>query len=429
MKNNMTEYRLDPVTFAAERGAAWKALVPESLGPGDTVEHPERSALILFEGDKPLAPAHALHDYIRESGRGAYSHWREGQLYFSTSDGSDPRANGRRYLAFADIATACTAMGRNVAGIIEKAMRRRYCSEGPNWATPFNQNCQAFGDPLAAAQYDKQIYDGWTGHLERWARRSIGLNILELGPGHSLGAQVLLAELGNRITVADPFPPSWHASFHPVVYRHLAMLAGGSAALERAADAGSFAAIPVRQVPEPAENLASLQNEEFDVVLSNATLEHVADLDRVCSELARITKRGGLNLHQIDLAYHKDRERPLDHLLASDADFLAEAKAANYEYGNRWRKSEFLARFNRFGFEIIHAFVSLRADTRYLAEIGSRRTAGSRYRRWPLDDLGALNLFVVAERMTGARRLIPLLRGQTAVAFQSWRKRGGSPAV
>src|SRR3954454_4675948 len=163
---HMTEYTLDPATLTAELGAAWTTSVPEALGPCDSAEHSGRSALVLFEGDEPLGPAHAPHDYIRESGRGAYSHWRDGQLYFSTSDGSDPRANGRRYRAFADIAAASAAVGCDVAGVIEETMRRRYGSERPNWAAPFNQNCQAFGDPLAAAQYDKQIYDGWTGHLQ-----------------------------------------------------------------------------------------------------------------------------------------------------------------------------------------------------------------------------------------------------------------------
>lgn len=422
----MTEHTLDPVTLAAELGAAWTTPVPESLGAGDSIEHPGRSALILFEGDQPLGPAHAPHDYIRQSGKGAYSHWRGGQLYFSTSDGSDPRVNGRRYRAFADITAASAAMGHDITGAIDEAVRRRYGGDRPNWTTPFNQDSQTFGDPIAAAQYDKQIYDGWTRHLDRWVGRFTGLDILELGPGHSLGAQVLLAERGNRVTVADPFPPLWQAGFHPVVYRHLATLVGGSAALERAAEASSFAAIPVRQIVEPAENLASLQNREFDVVLSNAMLEHVADLDLVCAELARITKRGGFNLHQIDLGYHKDRERPLDHLLVSDAEFLAEAKAANYEYGNRWRRSEFVARFNRVGFETIEQFVSLNAAPDYLAEIARLRMHRGRYSRWPLDDLGVLGLFLVARQSAGARRLIPVLRGQAAVRMQRWRKSGGN---
>lgn len=58
----------------------------------------DRSTLMLFEDGKPLGPAHTLHATIRETGRGAFSHWR-GRLLFSTSDNSDPRTNGRRYTA------------------------------------------------------------------------------------------------------------------------------------------------------------------------------------------------------------------------------------------------------------------------------------------------------------------------------------------
>src|ERR1051325_722786 len=162
----MTEHTLNPVTLAAELGVAWTAPAPQSLGPSDSTEHPGRSALILFEGDEPLGPAHAPHDFIRESGGGAYSHWRGGHLYFSTSDGSDPRENGRCYRAFADIAVASAALGRDVAKVIDEMMRQRYGTDRPGQSAPFNQNCQTFGDPLAAAQYDKQIYDSWTQHRD-----------------------------------------------------------------------------------------------------------------------------------------------------------------------------------------------------------------------------------------------------------------------
>jgi pectate lyase len=54
------------------------------------------SPLELLEDDRPLGPAHTVHDTIREDGRGGYSHWRGG-LYFSTSDNSNPETNGRRY--------------------------------------------------------------------------------------------------------------------------------------------------------------------------------------------------------------------------------------------------------------------------------------------------------------------------------------------
>jgi MoaA/NifB/PqqE/SkfB family radical SAM enzyme len=63
---------------------------------GDDVSGTRHPGWALFEDDTPLGPAHAVHDHIRQSGWGAYSHWGT-QVYFSTSDNSDPNTNGRRY--------------------------------------------------------------------------------------------------------------------------------------------------------------------------------------------------------------------------------------------------------------------------------------------------------------------------------------------
>lgn len=55
------------------------------------------SGLLLFEDGRPLGPPRSLHRDIRELGGGRYSHWTREALYFSASDNSDPRVNGRRY--------------------------------------------------------------------------------------------------------------------------------------------------------------------------------------------------------------------------------------------------------------------------------------------------------------------------------------------
>lgn len=57
--------------------------------------------LVLFEDGRPLGPADALHAEIAARGGGRYSVWGD-WLYFSSSDGSDPRSNGRRYELAAD---------------------------------------------------------------------------------------------------------------------------------------------------------------------------------------------------------------------------------------------------------------------------------------------------------------------------------------
>ncbi len=60
------------------------------------------SRLRLFEDDSKLGPAHSGHEAIRGVGEGRFSHWgsKTGDtqtLYFSASDNSDPRTNGRTY--------------------------------------------------------------------------------------------------------------------------------------------------------------------------------------------------------------------------------------------------------------------------------------------------------------------------------------------
>jgi MoaA/NifB/PqqE/SkfB family radical SAM enzyme len=71
-----------------ERGHCHIAIMP----PGMTL-----SEYRLFEDDRPLGPAEALHDEIREHGGGRYSLWGR-SVYFSASDNSDARYNGRRYI-------------------------------------------------------------------------------------------------------------------------------------------------------------------------------------------------------------------------------------------------------------------------------------------------------------------------------------------
>lgn len=81
-------------------GAAYYAALPRTRfpywAPGDAPGADRRSRLRLLEDGVPLGPAHTPHADITREGRGRYSHWRGG-LVFSSSDGSDPRANGRHY--------------------------------------------------------------------------------------------------------------------------------------------------------------------------------------------------------------------------------------------------------------------------------------------------------------------------------------------
>jgi pectate lyase len=66
------------------------------IDPGDSNDNHETSKLRLFENGVELHPPHTQHQDIRDYGKGRFSHWGT-TLYFSTSDNTDPVANGRKY--------------------------------------------------------------------------------------------------------------------------------------------------------------------------------------------------------------------------------------------------------------------------------------------------------------------------------------------
>ena len=54
------------------------------------------SPAVVYENDTPLGLPNAMHQAIIDEGKGRYSVW-DGYLYFSSSDNTDPRVNGRVY--------------------------------------------------------------------------------------------------------------------------------------------------------------------------------------------------------------------------------------------------------------------------------------------------------------------------------------------
>jgi len=82
--------------YQQDIGQAWAVSLTSLRSIADNEEYLYRSPLLLFEDDVLLQPAHAMHEDIRNMGRGCYSHWNE-TLFFSTSDNSNPNTNGRIY--------------------------------------------------------------------------------------------------------------------------------------------------------------------------------------------------------------------------------------------------------------------------------------------------------------------------------------------
>ena len=51
----------------------------------------------VIENNIPIGRNESNHKSISDNGHGLYNFWTSGILYFSSSDGSDPRTNGYEY--------------------------------------------------------------------------------------------------------------------------------------------------------------------------------------------------------------------------------------------------------------------------------------------------------------------------------------------
>jgi len=87
---------IDAKSVSAEIGSCYTVGLAHGA-PSDVAGG--HSDLVLLENGTPLGPAHSAHAEIRTQGGGRYSHWGARTIYFSTSDNSDPRTNGREYNA------------------------------------------------------------------------------------------------------------------------------------------------------------------------------------------------------------------------------------------------------------------------------------------------------------------------------------------
>jgi hypothetical protein len=87
---------MEPDDMSPEQGQAFCYWAPLLVGDGDTPDQPERSTFMLLEDGEVIGTPHTLHSDIREKGHGLWSHWGQ-NIFFSSSDGTDPRQNGREY--------------------------------------------------------------------------------------------------------------------------------------------------------------------------------------------------------------------------------------------------------------------------------------------------------------------------------------------
>ena len=238
--------RVPLTSIDAETGLAYRARTHRP----ELSSHDRPSAAIVLENGRPLAgPANALHDDVRTLGGGRFSFWYD-YVYFSTSDNSDPRTNGRRY----EIQYTVNRLRDLVARMGDRVRAAR------------RPSASGIAGNYAAGR-----------QLEMWQRigcpPSRQTRILDFGCG--AGERVdELRRLGYQAFGCDVLLPPRPVGQLLDDIRH-----------------GVIRPIGLSPYRVPFED------DSFDLVFSVTVFEHVQDYDSALAEIRRVLKPGGVAVH------------------------------------------------------------------------------------------------------------------------------------
>lgn len=242
------------------------------------------------------------------------------------------------------------------------------------------------------------------GALQAWRLEGLGIpvagaRVLEIGPGVAFGTAAYLRAAGAHVTVADRWLSRWSDPYHGPIYSGIADKLEGKpgfdvAPLRRMVEAKGYVEGTITCLLEPSEALTSIADGAFDAVLSNAVLEHIETPEKAFPELFRVTRRGGVGLHQVDYRDHRGFHTPLEHLLMKPAEFNRLNRRFHMEYGSQRRQPDYESQLAAAGFKIERYEIGEAAKPDYLDDVMKRLAASGRsqpgWSREVLSDLGGL---------------------------------------
>jgi hypothetical protein len=382
--------------FQAENGFAYLAY----SGKSQLSSHRHPSPAQVLEDGIPLpGPANALHEDIRLIGQGRFSFWYE-QVYFSTSDNSDPRTNDRVY-EMAYPGSIASALMPAWLSRIRKVLKVALASQSQKENQPVNLGTRDSSPESLQkdVEYAAQVGQNFVGLLPEGPASLMDKTVLEIGPGINFGSTLLMACMGARVMVADPYLAPWDRVYHPKFYALLRgwvkenMPQADLTSLDNIISKDGYPKGSIDCYTTPLEMLEGIADESVDIIFSNAVLEHLVDPLAAFRQLVRVSRSGALGFHQVDFRDHFDFSKPLEYLLIGDKDFETEFLKNHGERGNRYRPKEYAEMFEASGFQVKNFVPSCYADERYLASFMPRLRAatGSRYRNVDIAELNEIS--------------------------------------
>ncbi len=226
-----------------------------------------------------------------------------------------------------------------------------------------------------------QVFDSYLKMLGKETSFLKDKNILEIGSGNNFLIALQFLSFGaKRVVLMDRFNCLDDDRFNQRLYKKFIRnltVNGRHALKDIIVNIEGKITFPTPQIQyiqgcalEDAENVL---NERFDIILSNAVLEHTSDLELSFKALKYLGRPNSLSVHSVDLKNHQrfQNVHPLYFLTFSD--WLWDAMSSNLGSPNRSRFNHYEKLFEKYDFEVANIIKEkFDYDEEYLLSIKSK---------------------------------------------------------
>jgi SAM-dependent methyltransferase len=229
-----------------------------------------------------------------------------------------------------------------------------------------------------SVQYVEAVAGIYTSKLSAVGIEIPNKTILEVGPGDNLGVALKLISLGARKVIClDRFRCQRDEAKVQAVYRELIERMTPPErgrcleALLPAQEGYRFRSDRIEYVPdtEVERSLGIFGGRVADIIVSNAVLEHVYDLEETFRNLDLLLKPGGYMYHGVDLRCHNRFERTSELYFLTIPQWLWNLMGCNIGAPNRKRIGFYKHLFEKFNLTLISEEVTIEANAEEVERI------------------------------------------------------------
>lgn len=222
---------------------------------------------------------------------------------------------------------------------------------------PFGYNLWQRLGLFRHGQMDKSGYaiKVFNSHVEKSGLRNIrGTTLLELGPGDSISTAIIAASHGAQAVLVDagPYVRTDISPYFDLVHALAALGLSPPDLSDCLTINDILTKCQACYHTEGLHSLGKLQSASFDLIFSQAVLEHVRKKDFLAtiSQCCRLLKSDGICSHEVDLRDHLDAG--LNNLRFSEQVWESDLFVNSGFYTNRIRYSEMLTLFAGANFNV-----------------------------------------------------------------------------